>query len=195
MDLLPTHQTTHEWYKLLTGILSFLIFSVSCVVAQGSNECLLTECCNNQWIININYSLSGFSFFFSGFIFRRISSPLGIALIIVMDCMSHIYIKATVQLGHFTWCDWADHHRFLTACHKAKAKDWVSSHLHLPGRWWHKFVSVQANLLQGAALGDVTVRMINMNMKCFCHHVRLFLWYSCTAFVLPQMSVLNVTVL
>lgn len=62
------------------------------------------------------------------------------------------------QLGLFTWCDWADHHRFLTACHKSKAKHWVSSHLHLPRHWWHELVPVQTNLLQGAALGDVTER-------------------------------------
>lgn len=68
------------------------------------------------------------------------------------DC-SHWYC----DLG-ITWCDWADHHRFFTACHESKAKHRVPSHLHLPGHRWHKLVPVQANLLQGAALGHVTVR-------------------------------------
>lgn len=60
--------------------------------------------------------------------------------------------------GPLTWCDWADHHGFFTACHESEAKHRVPSHLHLPGRWWHKLVPFQADLLQGAALGHVTAR-------------------------------------
>lgn len=99
MDPLPTQQTRLKWYKLLTGIPFFLIFLVFCVVAQGSNECLLTDCCYNQWIIDINYSLSGFSFFFSGYIFGRISSLLGNVLILAIVCMSHYCIKAHCVAG------------------------------------------------------------------------------------------------
>lgn len=62
-----------------------------------------------------------------------------------------------VHLGHFTWCNRTHHHRFFTPCYKAKTEHWVSSHLHLPGCWWHNPVSVQPNLLEGAALGDVAV--------------------------------------
>lgn len=65
--------------------------------------------------------------------------------------------SSNIQLGFFTWRDWANHHRFLAACNKSKAKHWVPSHLHLSGSWWHKLVPVQTDLLQGAALGDVTV--------------------------------------
>lgn len=78
------------------------------------------------------------------------------------------HVNRNVQQGFFTWRDWANHHRFLAACYKSKAKHRVASHVHLSGGWWHELVPVQANLLQRAALGDVADGEEEQSDQCMC---------------------------
>ncbi len=90
-----THQTGVKWYKLCTARPFFLIFLVSCLVAQGSNKCLLIERCSNQWIIGLSWVfLSLFWLHFSGVSYR-----LGNVLLTPTDPVSHCCIRACRTTG------------------------------------------------------------------------------------------------
>lgn len=68
-DLVPWDQFAFWWTPcqnkpkkdLMVQTLHGPTFFFFCLGPQSSNECFLIEDCSNQWIIDVNYSLTGFS--------------------------------------------------------------------------------------------------------------------------------------